>query len=131
MKAVDTNVLIRYLTQDEPRQSAEADAIVSRAVAARDRLHLDTVVLCEMVWVLRGAYGFERQSIVDILEQILSAAQFSIDDRDLVRDGLVAYRSGRGDFADHILGLRNRKAGCSTTLTFDRSLKTSSLFTVV
>jgi predicted nucleic-acid-binding protein len=131
LRGLDTNVLVRYLTQDDSSQAKKANALVESATARREKLHLDVVVLCELVWVLRGAYSFDKASVVGALEGILAAAQFSVGDRDLVRQALAAYREGRGDFADYVLGTRNRAAGCTTTVSFDRALKRSDLFQVI
>ena len=131
MTGLDTNVLVRYLAQDDPAQARKANSLIDGAVGKGEPLHLDVVVLCELVWVLRGAYRFGKQTVGDALERILDAAQFSVEDRDLVREALEAYRAGQGDFADYVLGLRNRQAGCSATATFDRALKKSELFTVL
>jgi predicted nucleic-acid-binding protein len=131
MTGLDTNVLVRYLAQDDPAQARKANSLIDGAVGKGEPLHLDVVVLCELVWVLRGAYRFGKQTVVDALERILDAAQFSVEDRDLVRESLGAYRVGQGDFADYVLGLRNRKGGCRATATFDLALKKSELFTVL
>jgi predicted nucleic-acid-binding protein len=131
MIGLDTNVLVRYLTQDEPRQAKKANALIDGAAAKHQRLHLDVVVLCEVVWVLRGAYDFDKETVCGALDKILEAGQFSIDDRDVVREALAAYRRGGGDFADHVLGSRNRRNGCKLTVTFDRALEGSSLFSLL
>ena len=128
MIGLDTNVLVRYLTPDDPSQAKQANALIAAAEAKREKLHLDVVVLCEVVWVLRGAYDSDKETVCEVLEKILAAAQFSIDDRDRVREALAQYRTEGGDFADYILGSRNRAAGCNVTATFDRALKGSSLF---
>jgi predicted nucleic-acid-binding protein len=128
---LDTNVLVRYLTQDDPAQARKANAVMDDSVERGERLHLDVVVLCELVWVLRGAYGLGKAEVTDTMAKILDAAQFAVEDRDLLREALDAYRGGQGDFADHVLGLRNRKAGCSATATFDRALKRSASFTML
>jgi predicted nucleic-acid-binding protein len=131
MRGLDTNVLVRYLTQDEPSQARKANALIADAIAKHERLHIDAVVLCELVWVLRGAYNFDKGTVAGALEKILDAGQFSIDDRDLAKEALAAYRADQGDFADYVLGLRNRGAGCRVTMTFDRALKRSELFSVL
>jgi predicted nucleic-acid-binding protein len=131
MTGLDTNVLVRYLTQDDLAQARKANSLIDGAVGKGERLHLDVVVLCELVCVLRGAYRFGKQTVTDAVGKILDAAQFSIEDRDLLREALDAYRGGQGDFADYVLGLRNRMAGCGATVTFDRSLKRNALFTVL
>jgi predicted nucleic-acid-binding protein len=131
MRGVDTNVLVRYLTQDDAAQARRASVMFERAIAAGERLHVDTVVLCELVWVLRTAYGHERATIAATLDKLLGAAQLSIDDRDRARDAARRYADGPGDFADYVLGLRNRAGGCDTTVTFDRAHRANDLFTVL
>lgn len=131
MKGVDTNVLIRYLTQDDPSQGKRASAVVERALVAGERIHVDTVVLCELVWVLRAAYGHERATIAATLDKLLDMTHLSIDDRDPAREAARRYAQGPGDFADYVLGARNRAAGCDTTLTFDRAHRKSDLFTLL
>lgn len=131
MRGLDTNVLVRYLAQDDASQSGKANALIAASVAKREKLHLDVVVLCEVVRVLRGAYGFDKGTVAATLEKILGTAQFSIEDRDLVAEALATYRAGTGDFADYVLGARNRQAGCDATLTLDRALRKSGPFTLL
>ena len=131
MTGLDTNVLVRYLTQDDPRQSRRANALVAEAVAGGERLFIGTVVLCELVWVLRGPYALDKAAVVASLERILATAQLEIDQKDLVREALEDYRTGGGDFADYVIGRRGREVGCEQTATFDRRLKTSALFQVL
>lgn len=131
MTGLDTNVLVRYLTQDDPRQSRRANAIVAEAVASGERLFVGVVVLCELVWVLRGPYALDKAAVVASLERILATAQLEIDQKDLVREALEDYRKGGGDFADYVIGRRGREAGCEQTATFDRRLKPNALFRVL
>jgi predicted nucleic-acid-binding protein len=128
LTGLDTNVLVRYLTQDDPRQSRRAAALAAEAVSGGDRLFVSAVVLCELVWVLRGAYSLDRPTIVMALDRILATAQLEIDQKDVVRDALEDYRAGGGDFADYVIGRRGREVGCERTATFDRRLKGSGLF---
>lgn len=130
-RGLDTNVLVRYLTQDDPIQARRANAIIDGTLAKGGRCYVSVVVLCEIVWVLRGAYGFARKAVLLTLDRVLETSGFLVEDRDSVRDALEEFRGGRGDFADYLMGVRNRKAGCSTTVTFDRSLEGSELFSVL
>jgi predicted nucleic-acid-binding protein len=124
---LDTNVLVRYLTQDDPRQSRRAAALVAEAVADGQRLFVSAVVLCELVWVLRGAYSLDRSTIALALDRILATAQIEVDQKDVIRAALEDYREGAGDFADYVIGRRGREAGCEKTATFDQRLKRSEL----
>ena len=126
MIGVDTNVLVRYLTQDDAGQARRSGEILERA----DTVHLDDIVLCELVWVLRSAYRYGKNAIVGVLDQILSTATFSFEDRALLRVALDAYRDGGADFADYVIGLRNARAGCDHTVSLDRALRGERGFVV-
>jgi predicted nucleic-acid-binding protein len=128
---VDTNVLVRLLTQDDPAQARAVDALVTESTKSAVRLHIDDVVLCELVWVLRGAYRFSRSTIASTLEKVLDAAQFSFEDRDLLRRALARYREGEADFADYVIGARNVRSGCESTTTFDQALRDEDGFSIL
>jgi predicted nucleic-acid-binding protein len=131
MIGLDTNVLVRYLTQDDPGQARRANALVAEHTAAGERCFVDLIVLCELTWVLRESYRRAKADLVRTLELILSTRQFEIGDRDLVREALEAYRAGRADFADYLMGAGHRQAGCTETATFDRRLRGASGFRVL
>ena len=96
-----------------------------------EAIHLDVIVLCELAWVLRTGYGRERREIADALDALLGAAPFTVDDREAVRTAIDRYRAGRGDFADYLIALRNQRAGCRDTVTFDRKLRPEDGFTTL
>jgi len=123
---IDTNVLVRYLTQDDPAQARAVDALVAKSLKDAESLFIDDIVMCELVWVLRGAFRFSKATIADALDRILQTALFAFVDRDLLRRALAAYANGSGDFADYLIGARNARAGCEITATFDRALAAGS-----
>ncbi len=131
MIGLDTNVLVRYLTQDDPAQSRKADALIADTVARGERCVIDTVVLCELIWVLRDAYRTPKADLMTTLDRILATQQFHITEKDRVREACEAYRVGRADFADYLIGTANRDAGCSETATFDRRLRGATAFRVL
>jgi len=120
---VDTNILVRYLTQDDPSQARRVDALLKEAFDANDQVYIDDVVLCEMVWVLGARYRYEKSAVTAVLDDLLETTLFAFEDRNLLRRALDAFRSGAGDFADYVIGLRNARAGCENTVTFDRALR--------
>jgi predicted nucleic-acid-binding protein len=129
MRGLDTNILVRYLTADEPDQSETALRLVETAEISGEHLHISTLVLAELVWVLRGGrYAFSRIEVADSLDALLSARVFEIQDRDLVRRAATAFRLGPADFSDYLIGENDRRAGCDSTLTFDRRLATADGF---
>jgi len=128
MKGVDTNLLVRFLTRDDERQYRLASRAVASHAESGEPLRIDATVLCELVRVLESAYGYGRDEVASALEALDGAHPVEIEARDLARQATGNYREGGGGFSDHLLGLRNRRAGCETTLTFDRRLKRSELF---
>jgi len=125
---LDTAVLVRYLAQDEPKQSRRANAVVSRAVRAGERLHVSSLVLCELTWVLSGAYRLPKPRLVDVLRRMLDTPQLDVEERDLARRALADFEAGRGDFADYLLGRRNQARGCRQTVSFEGRLRRTPTF---
>ena len=123
MRGLDTNVLLRYLTLDDKEQAAIAAREIDAAAVAGERMLIQPLVLCEMVWVLESAYRFGKREILTILERILMTAQFEIAQKDIVWAALGDYRRGKGDFSRYYAGRANEKHGASLTLTFDKALK--------
>jgi predicted nucleic-acid-binding protein len=120
--ALDTNVVVRFLVADEPRQSARARALVADAVASGDALFIADVAWCETVWVLDSAYGFRRGEIAAALRRLLGARGVSVRSFDHIGGALDAYERGRGDFADYLIREEARAEGCEAVVTFDRAL---------
>lgn len=131
MIGLDANVIIRYVTQDEPRQAKIAERAIEQAVSRGEKLWVQPIILCELVWVLEGAYGYQKNAIIPVLEQILRTARFEIVDKDIVRRALDEFKEDGADFADYLIGRANERDGVQTTLTFDKSLKGCRQFTVL
>ncbi len=85
MQGLDTNVLIRYLTKDDRRQSEKASTTIKRIVASDGSCFINHIVLCELVWVLESAYGYPKKEIADVIEKILMTRQFEIESKDIIR----------------------------------------------
>ena len=131
MKGLDTNILVRYLTEDDPRQAAAAVKEIEGTGKKDEKRIVQPLVLCELAWVLDTAYGVGKKELLDVFERILRTAQFEIPGKDLVWRSLADYRAGKGDFSDHLLGRLNEDAGASVTITFDRALRGNPRFHVL
>ena len=118
MIGLDTNVIVRYLVQDEPDQSSTASAVID-ALTAEDPGFLSLVTLVELYWVLRRAYRISTARCVELIEGLLNARELRIDQESVVRAALAA-RLGGVDFADAVIAELGRVAGCDHTVTFDR-----------
>jgi len=131
MIGLDTNVLVRYLVEEDDPQNRAADRFVEEALNRGESLFVNQIVLCEVAWVLSRAYNFTRKEVGEALEMILCARQFEIEGKDMVVHGVREYRKGKADFADCLIGLKNQAAGCTATVTFDRKAATLGSFQVL
>ena len=131
MKGLDTNILVRYLVQDDRKQAEQASTYIRKTTADGESCFINQVVLCELVWVLESAYEYSKNEITDVLEKILITKQFEIEAKDLVRQAVQDYGRGRGDLADYLIGRINQAQGCDVTASFDRALKNAPSFIVL
>ena len=122
MRALDTNVLVRYLVEDDREQSERAATLIDGALDTGEPLFVPQLVLAELVWVLTRAYDFRRPEIGDFVRRLAHARQLVIEDIDDVHRALDAYTRGKADFADYLIVERAHRAGCEGLVTFDRRL---------
>jgi predicted nucleic-acid-binding protein len=128
MIALDTNVLVRFLVEDDKQQSARAARIIQGATERDEALFVSDIVLCELVWVLSTSYQTARAEIAATLERLVQAKQLAFTDAERVRRAADAYATGRGDFAGYLIREHARDAGCTAVVTFDRALLKDKLF---
>ncbi|MFC3088702.1 PIN domain-containing protein [Tabrizicola soli] len=119
MIGLDTNVLVRFLVQDEPEQAAAAAALISGLTEAAPGF-VCREVMVELVWVLERAYGLDRADIVRALDGLLEARELTLEAADRVAVAADRYRKGGPGFADQMISLAGQGAGCRETATFDR-----------
>ena len=122
MIGLDTNVMMRYLVQDDPKQSKQAEKLIEKRCNQESPGYIALIVLCELVWVMRRAYGYEKSMVVKVLDQLLTTAELVIQDEEIARKALEAYQAGQADYADYVLIFTNHYAGCPVTYSFDRKL---------
>src|SRR5262245_49275393 len=131
MKGIDTNVLARYLRDDDPEQSKRAARLIQRATNLGERLFVNYVVLCELAWILDSVYEHTKEEITAMVETILHTVQIELEDQPSVEAALADYKKGKADFADCLIGRRNAGLGCESTISFDRNLRTLDTFEVM
>ena len=131
MRAIDTNVLLRYLVADDPRQTAAAQRIIEECRQVDEPIFLTALVLCETVWVLNSVYQQSKTQIVDIIEALLAMDLIRFEHDRLVRRAFDQFRLSRADFSDYLIGAISTAEGCRDTVTFDRALKDSPGFTIL
>ncbi len=119
MIGLDTNVLLRYIIQDEPKQAKLAEQVIESQLSLRNPGFINQIVLCELVWVCESAYKFARDDIAALLQRVLETNVFIVERSDLAWKALERYRAD-ADFPDALIGLTNSSFGCERTVTFDR-----------
>ena len=120
MKGLDTSILIRYLTQDDPIQSLRANAIVDNLSADAPGF-VSLVTIAEIAWALRSRYKATAQEIATAVERILASDHLAVQNEQQVYEAMLALKANTGTFADALIGALGTWAGCSSTFTFDRS----------
>jgi len=120
MTGLGTNILIRYLTQDHPAQSAKATEILERRLTQNNPGFVSVVAMVETVWVLDRAYGLTTQEIATAVERLLQVEVLAIENEQEVFTAMVALKQGRGLFADALIAELGARVGCTRTMTFDR-----------
>ena len=131
MIGLDTNILIRYLTQDDPVQSPRATEILERRLTRKNSGFVSVVAMVEIVWVLDRAYGLTAQEIATAIERLLQVEVLAIENEQQVFTAMVALKQGRGSFADALIAELGARAGCTRTLTFDQKAARLSAFELV
>jgi predicted nucleic-acid-binding protein len=117
MRAVDTNVLVRLVTRDDPRQVESAEAFVAPGA------WVPHVVLVEAVWVLMSVYELEAPAVATAVDMLLNHRDLIVQDADVVLAALEQYRARPAvGFSDCLVLEVARKAGHLPLGTFDRSL---------
>lgn len=130
MIGLDTNVLVRYIVQDDPRQSPSANRLVE-SLSAESPGFVTVVSVVELCWVLMSAYGLDRQQWCAALEGLLRTKELVVERADVVWQALRLFQGSTADFADCLIERFASAAGCTKTMTFDRGAAASGRMTLV
>jgi len=118
MIGLDTNVLVRYIMQDDPKQSPKANKIID-ALSSDDPGFITVVSVIELYWVLTAGYALTNEQFLQAMEGILRTKQFIVENADQVLRALRIFEKSRSDFADCLIERTAASAGCAQTMTFD------------
>jgi len=119
MQGIDTNVLVRMIVDDDPDQCAAARAWASRLTPEAPG-YVGLITSVEFIWVLQRTYGFARTAIIDTLRQLLNVPEIIFEDADDLNTALWRAEQSAADIVDALIVVRNTRAGCSDTVSFDR-----------
>jgi predicted nucleic-acid-binding protein len=120
MIGIDTNVLVRYIAQDDAAQSRRATSFIEKECNEAAPGFVGLAVLAEVVWVSESSYGAAREEVADIVRRILSSRHLVVQDAETAWKALRHFESSRADFADCLVAHSAVAAGCKTVVSFDR-----------
>ncbi len=120
MPSLDTNVLVRYVVQDDSGQLAVARRLIERCVSEGQSLFVPVTVTLELEWVLRAGFGFGKDDVLQVLADLFSAAELSFQSERPLEVALQLYREGTADFVDCLHIALATEAGELPLWTFDR-----------
>jgi len=121
MAALDTNILVRYLVQDDAAQLAAARRLIRKCVNEGQTLYLPVSVSVELEWVLRSNFGFGKEEVVQTLSQLLAAAELSFESEGALEFALLLYKKGSADYSDCVHVALAAQAGEQPLWTFDKA----------
>ncbi|MGX6648606.1 PIN domain-containing protein [Maricaulaceae bacterium MS644] len=125
MIALDTNILARFIARDDEAQYVLAHDLIAGCSKAR-KAFISREVMIELTWVLRRSLKLPREVVAQALKRVALADMFEIEDRLDVQSAILAYETGKLDFADAMIAAAAERSGASELVTFDRRLATLS-----
>jgi predicted nucleic-acid-binding protein len=125
---LDTNVVIRYLTQDDPKQSPIATHLMEKTLSTDDPGFVSLVVLAEVVWVLVSLYSVDKAGVGEVVTGLLTTEQLRVESAELVWRAKRQYEASKADFSDALIAECAVAAGCKRSVTFDRTAAATSGF---
>lgn len=121
MIGLDTSVIVRYVAQDDARQSAAAARLMEGTLSVESPGYVTLVTLCEVTWVLAECYGAHREHIGDVIQGLLETRQIVVESAEVAWRALRAWRGSSADFSDALIGEIALAAGATKVLTFDKA----------
>ena len=124
MIGLHTNVLARYLTQDEVRQAALASRLIENDLTIARPGFISLVVLAELCWVLSRLYSATMDELADMINDLLNTPQIQVERREVVQAAIRRFKqskSRKAGLVDALIAEIARSVGCSSTVTFDKA----------
>jgi predicted nucleic-acid-binding protein len=118
----DTNVLARLLLNDDEAQAALVRQVLEPIHHLSEAVFISDLVIVETLWVLKSCHGMDREALANVIDLLLSTKTFAFEHRATLEAANAAFRKGKAGFADCLILARNRRQGCTVTLTFDKAL---------
>ena len=124
MIGLDTNVLIRYVMQDDPAQTKKATEFIEKHLFDNNLGYITLITLAEFIWVLKSCYGLSKGNLVEAIEALLTTKQFLVERKDAAWKAMRIFQQNNGDFSDALITVVAQNDGCTDVVTFDKRAKT-------
>ena len=131
MIALDTNVLVRLLVEDDPPQTTAVRELLESSFSTGEDCFVGDPVLCELEWVLDSCYRVPCARFLEMLQELAANPHFVFESRTVLRRALDAYEAGKGDFSDYLISAKAQARQARVTYTFDRALQDAEGFFVL
>ena len=119
MTGLDTNVIVRFLVQDDPEQSASAGRLFDTFTVDAPGF-VSAIAIVELVWVLQSCYQAGREDVQSAIEGLLRSRELIVERAEVIWQSLRLFIKGSADFADCVIERCGQAAGCDHTMTFDQ-----------
>ena len=127
MIGLDTNVLVRYISQDDPKQSAHATKLIDSLTKDRPGF-ITLIALIELVWGMESCYVASKVEVIELLEMLVRTQEFRIENMATVIKAINVYTESKADFSDCLMERSANAAGCDYTVSFDaNAIKTAGM----
>ena len=123
MIAIDTNVLVRLFINDDAEQAQKAQSLFDDHADEDESLWIADIVLIELVWALDRSYGRSREEICNALRALTGNATVCVESPESIGPAIALYAKGPAGFADCLLAIKARQAGCDALRSFDRKMR--------
>lgn len=117
---IDTNLLVRYLTDDEPQKAKAVDSLLNKATKGELRILIPSIVIAELVWVLESYYRMDASEIAELVEAILNTPGTEVTEKQIIISALKFYRGKNIDFIDAWIIEFAKENDIKTIYTFDK-----------
>lgn len=128
MIGVDTNILVRYVLDDDPVWSPAAAAFIDETLSSDNVGFVNVVTLAEFAWTLRREASFNRETLALVIESFLQSDKIVLGHADIVQKALIRFKTGNAGFADYLISELNAASGAEPTMTIDKRAARNEAF---
>jgi predicted nucleic-acid-binding protein len=131
MKAIDTNVLVRFLVNDDKKQARKVYELFKQAEAEKKPLFIPLTVLLELIWVLDSVYTISREDILGTIGDLLLIPILKFEHQPAVRQFVHGSQGNTQELSDLLIAFSAQASGCDQVLTFDKKASGCYLFSLI